>query len=72
MPRTRDLSSCPECGEMISKDSEDCPSCGAVLTLRRRRFVNPHQTLLDLNKFFIVAAIFIVLIIPLGYCVRPG
>jgi hypothetical protein len=42
------------------------------LTLRRKDSVAPHQTLLDLNKFFIVAAIFIILLIPLGYCVRPG
>ena len=68
----RDVSSCPECGKSVAKDKDRCPSCGEVLTLRRRAFATPHQTLLDLNKFFIVAAIFIALLIPLGYCVRPG
>jgi len=42
------------------------------LTLRRGTIAKPHQTLLDLNKFFIVAAVFIILIVPLGFCVRPG
>jgi predicted nucleic acid-binding Zn ribbon protein len=70
MPRAEN--SCPECGKPISKGNERCPSCGEVLTLRRSPIAKPHQTLLDLNKFFIVAVVFIILIVPLGYCVRPG
>ncbi len=63
---------CPHCGRSVSDDDTHCTSCGEALSLRRKDPVAPHQTLLDLNKFFIVAAIFIVLLIPLGYCVRPG
>ncbi len=64
--------SCPHCDERVSQKDSHCPSCGEALTLRRKDSIAPHQTLLDLNKFFIVAAIFIILLIPLGYCVRPG
>jgi len=64
--------SCPECGKPISKDDDRCPRCGEELTLRRGTFAKPHQTILDLNKFFVVAAVFIILIVPLGFCIRPG
>jgi endogenous inhibitor of DNA gyrase (YacG/DUF329 family) len=63
---------CPECGKPVSKGNDRCPSCGEALTLRRGTIAKPHQTLLDLNKFFIVAAVFIILIVPLGFCIRPG
>ena len=57
---------CSNCGALLNSGSDHCTQCGEVLTLRRAKIKAPGQTLMDFNKFLLVAMIFIVAIVTLG------
>jgi len=63
---------CPNCKTPIVSKTERCPSCGTVMQLRRGKHLEPGQTLRDLNKFIWIGAVFLLLLIPLGMCIKPG
>lgn len=42
-----------------------------MLQLKREAVRNPSQSVRDLSKFIIVAAVFVAILVPLGFCVRP-
>ena len=63
---------CPNCKSQVASKTERCPSCGALLQLRRGKHLDPGQTLRDLNKFIWIGIAFLLLLIPLGMCIRPG
>ena len=63
---------CPSCGAQVAPGIPECPSCGTVLNLKRGSFKGPSQMMKDLSKFIIVAVLFVIVLVPLGFCVRPG
>ena len=72
MKARRNRPRCHSCSHEISAGSKVCGNCGAPLSAKLEKDEVPGQTLLDLNRFAIIAVVFILLIAPLGYCIRPG
>ena len=68
----QEATKCPSCKSYVPAKAYSCPSCGTVLRLLRAEQKGPGQTLRDLNKFIWVGLIFLLLLIPLGMCIRPG
>ncbi len=58
---------CPSCGALLASRGDSCPQCGETLTLRRSKPKAPSQALLDLNKFLLVAMVFVVAVVTLGF-----
>lgn len=57
---------CPSCGALLASREDCCAQCGEVLALRRGKLKAPSQTLLDFNKFLLVAMVFVVAVVTLG------
>ena len=57
---------CPSCGALLASRDDSCPQCGETLALRRSKPKAPSQALLDLNKFLVVAMVFVVAVVTLG------
>jgi len=72
VPVAQEATQCPNCMSDVPAKTDSCPSCGTVLHLIRTSHKDPGQTLRDLNKFIWIGAIFVILLIPLGMCIRPG
>ena len=68
----QEATKCPSCKSDVPAKAYSCPSCGTVLQLFRGEHKDPGQTLRVLIKFFWIGLIFIILLIPLGMCIRPG
>ena len=72
MAVAKEATKCPSCMSDVPAKAYSCPSCGTVLQLLRGEHKDPGQTLRDLNKFIWIGLIFLLLLIPLGMCIRPG
>ena len=61
-----DTVKCLSCSYTATAGASNCPQCGEALSLRRVGAREPGQTLLDLNKFLVVAIVFTVSVVTLG------
>jgi hypothetical protein len=68
----QEATKCPSCMSDVPAKAYSCSSCGTVLQLFRGEQKGPGKTLRYLNKFIWVGQIFLLLLIPLGMCIRPG
>lgn len=63
---------CPHCGKDIENKGDKCPRCGGALKARKARSRDPHHLSPEILKFLWIAVAFMVILVPLGMCIRPA